>query len=259
MKTEYSPLEMMAIACSRRILDDDIVFCGTGLPLLGAMTAKKTHAPNCVVFFETGALDPVLLEIPLSVADSRIMHGASHNGGLADAFAFMQNRFSGPKVLGLLSGAQIDKYGNLNSTVIGDLSKPDTRLPGSGGACDVASLVGRTMVFMKHERRRFVEHLDYLTSPGWLQGGTSRQEAGLIRGGPVAVVTTLGVLEFDGTTKRMYLSTYYENATPEEIVKNTGFKLDATRAKHEPSPTPDELDVLRTDVDPLGLILTRPS
>ena len=255
MKIEYSPLEMMAIACSRRIQDDDIVFCGTGLPLLGAMTAKKTHAPNCVVFFETGALDPVLLEIPLSVADSRVMHGASHNGGLADAFAFMQNQFSGPKVIGLLSGAQIDMYGNLNSTVIGDSNSPTTRLPGSGGACDVASLVGRTMIFMKHERRRFVEHLDYLTSPGWLQGGTSRQEAGLIRGGPVAVVTTLGILEFDGTTKRMYLSTHYENVSVEEIVKNTGFKLDVSSAKQEPSPTSEELDVLRTDVDPLGLIL----
>jgi glutaconate CoA-transferase subunit B len=246
---------MMAIACSRRIHDDDIVFCGTGLPLLGAMTAKKTHAPNCVVFFETGALDPELLEIPLSVSDSRVMHGASHNGGLADAFAFMQNPFSGPKVLGLLSGAQIDMYGNLNSTVIGDSNSPTTRLPGSGGACDVASLVGRTMVFMKHERRRFVEHLDYLTSPGWLQGNTSRQKTGLIRGGPVAVVTTLGILEFDVTTKRMYLSTYYENVSIEEIVKNTGFKLDVTRAKQEPSPTPEELDVLRIDVDPLGLIL----
>jgi len=255
LKIEYSPLEMMAIACSRRIQDDDIVFCGTGLPLLGAMTAKKTHAPNCVVFFETGALDPVLLEIPLSVADSRVMHGASHNGGLADAFAFMQNRFSGPKVLGLLSGAQIDMYGNLNSTVIGDSNKPTTRLPGSGGACDVASLVGRTMIFMKHERRRFVEHLDYLTSPGWLQGGTSRQEAGLIRGGPVAVVTTLGVLEFDEKTKRMYLSTYYANASVEETVKNTGFKLSVSRARQEPSPTPEELDVLRTAVDPFGLIL----
>jgi glutaconate CoA-transferase subunit B len=111
------------------------------------------------------------------------------------------------------------------------------------------------MVFMKHERRRFVEHLDYLTSPGWLQGGISRQEAGLIRGGPVAVITTLGVLEFDERTKRMYLSTHYENASGKDIVRNTGFKLDVTRAKQEPSPTPDELDVLRTDVDPLGLIL----
>jgi len=254
LKIEYTPLEMMAITCSRRIRDDDIVFCGTGLPLLGTMTAKKTHAPDCVVFFETSALDPALLEIPLSVADSRILYGASHNEGLADAFAFMQNRFSGPEILGLLSGAQIDMYGNLNSTVIGDLNKPDIRLPGSGGACDVASLVGRTMIFMKHERRRFVERLDYLTSPGWLQGGTSRQEAGLIRGGPVAVVTTLGVMEFDGTTKRMYLSTHYENVSVEEIVKNTGFKLDVSRAKQEPSPTPEELDVLRTEVDPLGLI-----
>ncbi|MGV9169875.1 MAG: CoA-transferase, partial [Promethearchaeia archaeon] len=160
MSVSYSRIAMMAIAAARRITDADTVFCGTGLPLLAAMTAKKTNAPNCVVFFETGSLDPELLEIPLSVADPRVMYRSACNGGLADAFAFMQNARSGPDVVGILSGAQIDPHGNLNSTCIGDYDHPDVRLPGSGGACDVASLVGRTIIFMKHERRRFVNELD---------------------------------------------------------------------------------------------------
>ncbi|MHA1653528.1 MAG: CoA-transferase subunit beta [Candidatus Thorarchaeota archaeon] len=255
MREDYSDMEMMAIACARRITNQDVVFCGTGLPLLAAMTAKMTHAPHCVVFFETGALDPQLEELPLSVADSRVMQGASHLGGLADAFAFMQNRFTGPRVVGILSGAQIDAYGNLNSTVIGDYECPTVRLPGSGGACDVASFVGHTFVFMRHERRRFVERLDYVTSPGWLDGGDSRQRRGLPRGGPEAVFTTLGVMRFDPQTRRMYLSTYYENSSPEEVQDNTGFEIEVKDAKVEKPPTDDELNVLRTKVDPLHLIL----
>ena len=255
MTVEYSTMEMMAIACARRITNNDIVFCGTGLPLLAIMTAKVIHAPHSVVFFETGALDPTLKELPLSVADSRVMSGASHLGSLADAFAFMQNRFTGPRVVGILSGAQIDVYGNLNSTVIGSYQKPITRLPGSGGACDVACFVGRTFVFMKHEKRRFVEHLDYVTSPGWLDGGSTRNEKGLLQGGPAAVFTTLGVLAFEPTTKRMYLMSYYNNSSPSEVQENTGFKINTENAVKEDPPSPKELSALRTKVDPLRLIL----
>jgi glutaconate CoA-transferase subunit B len=246
---------MMAIACARRICNTDIVFCGTGLPLLATMTAKKTSAPNCVVFFETGSIDPALDELPLSVADSRVMIGSSHNGGLVDAFSFMQNPLTGPKVLGIISGAQIDPYGNLNSTSIGDYSSPSVRLPGSGGACDVASLVGRTFIFMKHESRRFVEKVDYLTSPGWYQKGQSRNKIGLLRGGPEAVITSLGVLKFDSESNYMYLHSYYESSDPSVIQENTGFSLDISSAILEPGPTTQELEILRNEVDPLHLIL----
>lgn len=255
MRKDYSSTEMMAIACSRRIKNDDIVFCGTGLPMLGAVTAKMTHASECVIFFETGAMDPALLEIPLTVADPRVMYRASHNGGLADAFSYMQNQQSGSAVLGILSGAQIDIYGNLNSTVIGDYEKPSVRLPGSGGACDVATSVGRSYIFMKHESRRFVEKLDYLTSPGWLSGGTSRRKAGLSEGGPEFVITSLGVLSFEEKTKAMYLDSYYEFTSPGEIQDNTGFELDTTNSKPENPPTTNELKTLREQVDPLRLIL----
>jgi glutaconate CoA-transferase subunit B len=246
---------MMAIAASRRITNDDTVFCGTGLPLLAAMTAKKTSACECVVFFETGSLDPNLLEIPLSVADPRVMYGSSCNGGLADAFAFMQNRRTGPNVVGILSGAQIDPYGNLNSTCIGDYESPSVRLPGSGGACDVASLVGRTIIFMKHERRRFVKELDYLTSPGWLRGGKSRENTGYIRGGPEHVITSLGVFAFDESTKHMYLEARYQGVEIGEIEKRTGFDMPLNERRVEPLPTESELEVLYSEVDPNRLYL----
>ncbi len=252
---KYNHLEMMAIACSRRINDNDVVFCGTGLPMLAVMTAKCTHAPNCIVFFETGSIDPELVEIPMTVADSRVMYRASHHGGLADAFAYMQNKFSGADVLGVLSGAQIDPHGNLNSTVIGEYRKPTVRLPGSGGACDVACSVGRTMIFMKHEPRRFVDKLDYLTSPGWLDGYDSRRLAGLPQGGPEAVITTLGVMAFESTTKRMYVQNHFEYTNPEEIQTCTGFEIDTSRSQVEPPPTEEELKTLRERVDPLRLIL----
>ncbi len=200
-------------------------------------------------------LDPTILEIPLTVADSRIMYRASHHGSLADAFSYMQNQKTGMSVLGILSGAQIDIHGNLNSTLLGDHRRPSVRLPGSGGACDVATFVGRTFVFMRHEPRRFVEKLDYLTSPGWLSGGTSRKEAGLLGGGPEAVITTLGVLLFDDSSKRMYLDRYYEFTSPDEIKENTGFALDISRARPEKRPSLNELSTLREQVDPMRLIL----
>jgi glutaconate CoA-transferase subunit B len=254
MSQEYSSTEMMAIACSRRISNEDTVFCGTGLPLLAAVTAKMTHAPDCVIFFETGAMDPVLLEIPLTVADPRVMYKASHLGGLFDAFSYMQNRQTGQSVLGILSGAQIDIHGNLNSTSIGSYDSPAVRLPGSGGACDVATSVGRTLIFMRHEARRFVEKLDYITSPGWLDGGDSRKEAGIPGGGPEGVITSLGVLSFS-EKRKMYLSRYFAFTTPDKIHANTGFHLDISYAEQEDKPTREELKTLREQVDPLKLIL----
>ena len=173
----------MTIAAAREIRDGDIVFCGTGISMLAAMAAKHISAPNSVIFFETGAIDSLLEEVPLTVADSRIMFGTAVNGGLADAFATMQNRFTGRRVVGILGAAQIDRFGNLNSTVIGDYAEPRVRFSGSGGACDVASFVGRTPVFMQHERRKFVATVDYLTSPGWLDGPGARARAGLAREG----------------------------------------------------------------------------
>ncbi|HSO66821.1 MAG TPA: CoA-transferase, partial [Desulfatirhabdiaceae bacterium] len=152
---EYTLKELMTIAAAREIQDGDIVFCGTGISMVAAMAAKHISAPNSTIFFETGAIDSVLEEVPLAVADSRVIFWTSVNGNLADSFATMENRFTGPRVVGILGAAQIDRFGNLNSTCIGDYSRPKTRFSGSGGACDVGSFVNRTITFMQHEKRKF--------------------------------------------------------------------------------------------------------
>ena len=251
----YTARELMAIAAAREIQDGEIVFCGTGISLLAAMAAKRIHAPRAIIFFETGAIDPDLCEIPMTVADPRVMFRASVNAGLAAAFATMQNRFLGPQVVGILGAAQVDRYGNLNSTCVGDYAQPAVRFPGSGGACDVGSFVGRTIVFIRHERRRFVERLDYLTTPGYLDGPTGRERAGYGHGGPACVISDRALLRFDAVNKNMYLDRYYPGTTPEEIQFHTGFSLDLTRAASVEPPTAEELRILRQEVDPQRLIL----
>lgn len=252
---EYTAREMMAVAAARQINDGDIVFCGTGISLLAAMAAKHISAPKSVIFFETGAIDSKLEEIPLSVADSRIMYQVSVNGSLADAFATMQNQHTGRHVVGIIGSAQIDPYGNLNSTVIGDYFAPKVRLAGSGGACDVASFVDRTIIFMQHEKRKFVSKLDYLTTPGWIDGPNGRARFGLPSGGPSAVITNMAVMRFDAETRRMYLDGYFEGITPEGVLDHMGFEVDISRARPFPPPTERELTILRDRCDPQRLIL----
>jgi glutaconate CoA-transferase subunit B len=251
----YSLKEMMAIVAARIIQDNDIVFCGTGISMLAAMAAKHINAPHSIIFFETGAIDSKLAELPLAVGDSRVMHGASVHGGLAEAFATMQCQWWGQRVLGIMGAAQIDRFGNINTTTIGDYHSPRTRFPGSGGSCDVASFVGRTIIFMKHEKRKFVKTLDYMTSPGWIDGPEGRKEAGLPEGGPKKVISDLGIMGFDNTTKEMFLEACYPGITPQEVINRTSFEMDTSRAGHVEAPTEEELRVLRTVCDPHGLIL----
>ena len=250
---DYTGKEMMTVAAARLVKPGDILFAGTGLSMLAAALGRRLHREEAVVFFETGGIDPALEELPLAVADPRVMTGACLNSGLIEAFSIMGH----PKLktVAFLGAAQIDPFGNLNSTVIGEYHKPKVRLPGSGGACDASSLAERVIVFMQHEKRRFVKKLDYLTSPGWLNGGNSREKAGFYRGGPTAVVTDLGVMKFAPETKRMYLAEYFPGNSPESIIANTGFELDVSLAVQSEPPTEKELDILRLEVDPDRLIL----
>lgn len=253
--TDYTLREMMAITAARQIKDGDIVFCGTGISMLAAMAAKNINAPNSVIFFETGAIDSRLEEVPMAVGDPRVMFWTAVNGSLADSFATMQNRFTGPRVVGILGAAQIDRYGNLNSTVIGDYAQPTVRFSGSGGACDVASFVGRTIIFMQHEKRKFVPRVDYRTSPGWIDGPEGRQKAGLSPGGPSCVVTNMAVMGFDDETREMVLRGYYPGITPEQVTDRMGFSVDIAPAEEVPPPTAEELRILRDVCDPQRLIL----
>ncbi len=252
---DYTARELMAVAAARKIRDGEIVFCGTGISMLAAMAAKHISAPNSVIIFETGAIDSRLEEIPLAVADPRVMFGASSNTGLADSFALMQNRTTGRHVVGILGAAQIDKYGNLNSTAIGDYFHPKVRFSGSGGACDVASFVDRTLIFMQHERRKFPVTVDYLTSPGWLDGPEGRKKAGLPGGGPAAVITNLAVMAFDETTREMVLESYFPGVTPQQVLDHMEFAVDVSRARETEPPSARELRILREVVDPRRLIL----
>ncbi len=252
---DYTLREMMAIAAARQIRDGDIVFCGTGISMLAAMAAKHISAPSSVIFFETGAIDSRLEEVPLAVADPRVMYWTSVNGSLADAFATMQNRQTGRQVVGIMGAAQIDRYGNLNSTVIGDYFKPTVRFSGSGGACDVASFVGRTILFMRHEKRKFVNQVDYLTSPGWLNGPGGREKAGLSGGGPSAVITNMAIMGFDDDTKQMFLEGWYPGVSPQQILDNMAFEVDISRAQEVLPPSKEELRILREVCDPQRLIL----
>jgi glutaconate CoA-transferase subunit B len=249
----FTAREMMAIAAGRFISNGDILFAGTGVAMLAASVAKRIHAPKAVVFFETGGIDPALTELPLAVADPRVMDEASMNSGLIESFSIIAHRKL--HTIAFLGAAQVDRYGNLNSTCIGDYNAPSVRFSGSGGACDAGSLASAFIVFMQHGKRKFVEKLDYLTTPGWLTGGTSRQEAGFKRGGPLAVVTDLGVLKFAEPGKEMYLAEYYPGVTPQQVAENTGFQLDVSAAVEAVPPTEQELCILRTEVDPQRLIL----
>jgi glutaconate CoA-transferase subunit B len=249
----YSANEMMAVAAGRFIKDGDIVFAGTGVSMLAATAAKRIYAPKAVVFFETGGVDPSLEEIPMSVADLRVMSGTSLNAGLIESFSIVAHRKL--HTIAFLGAAQIDRYGNLNTTSLGPYHRPSHRFPGSGGACDVASFSSGVITFMQHEKRRFVEKLDYLTSVGWYHGGRSRRELGLRRGGTLAVVTNLGVMNFDEETRAMFLAEVYKGVPVSRIVENTGFSIDVSRAVEAAPPTPEELRILREEVDPQGLIL----
>jgi glutaconate CoA-transferase, subunit B len=249
----YSSREMMAIAAGRFINDGDVLFAGTGVAMLAATVAKRIHAPHAHIFFETGGIGPHLDELPMAVADPRVMAYANLNAGLVEAFSYVANRRL--HTIAFLGAAQIDRYGNLNSTVIGDYHHPTVRFSGSGGACDAGSLASGFIVFMQHGLKKFVEKLDYLTTPGWLTGGDSRARAGYGRGGPIAVVTNLGVLRFDEDTHEMYLSEVYQGVTGENVQEHTGFALDVSRATPATPPTSEELRILRDDVDPQRLIL----
>lgn len=255
-RTTWSTLELMAVAAARQIENGEVVFAGTGLPMLGAMLAQRTHAPDCTIVFEAGAVDPKMLHLPMSVGDSRTLVGAAQAAGLFEVFNYV---LQGGRVdVGFLGGAQIDRYGNLNSTAIGsDYRRPAVRLPGSGGSSDVAALSRRTIIIARHERRRLPERVDYCTSPGWLTGGDSRERAGIPGGGPVAFVSTMGVIRYRPVTREPYLSSFHPGLTPERVQAETGFELDIDEAVETPIPSPEELDILRKAVDPEKIFLGR--
>lgn len=253
---EWTAKQMMAVTLARQIEDGKSYIIGTGLPLIGASLAKSTHAPNARLIFETALFEGTPLEVPTSVSDLRIGYSASVLWPQYRYFGF-ESIYAKRGVIaaGFLGGAQIDPYGNLNSTSIGDYYHPDTRFTGSGGANGISTYCD-TVIIMKHEKRRFKEKVDYITSPGWIDGPHGRESRGLDPDrGPRTVVTELGVMGFDRDTKRMYLMEYYPGVTVEQILENTGFSMDVSRAVESKPPEPETLDVLLHKIDPMRIMV----
>ncbi len=244
----YNPTELLICTASRLVPDNTTAFIGTGIPMLAASLAQKMHAPNLVAVFEFGGVGAILDDLPLAVGERRTFHKAVAATGLADMVETAQRGFI---EYGFLGGAQIDPYGNLNSTVIGDHDHPKVRLPGSGGGNDVGSHCWRTIAIMPHDQRRFVAKVDFITTPGYLSGPGAREAAGLpVDTGPYRVVTTLAVLGYHPDSKRMMLLATQPGVTIEDVIENTGFELlMAEDIEEYPPPTEEELRILREDVD----------
>ncbi len=243
---DYTLPELLAILASREIKDGETAFLGVGIPLLGGLLAQKTHAPNAIIAMESGSIGPQPKRLILGVGDNACIENASYCTSLWRLFSDQQN---GAFDIGCISGAQVDKYGNLNSTCIfgeGDYWTPVSRLPGSGGANDIASSAHRTVYIMPLQKRRFLERVDYITSCGYIDGPDTRKKFGLPGGGPAAIITNMCVFRFDKNTGEAYLDTVKEGVTPEEVRDNVSWDLKfAAEVKTIEPPMVEQIEILR--------------
>jgi glutaconate CoA-transferase, subunit B len=248
LKSACTAGELLAILSARQLKDGQVVFAGVGIPLLAATLAQRLHCPGLTILFEGGVIGALIEpgKLPPSTNDQRCTARANMVLGSAEVLLLLQRGYVD---VGFMGGAQIDQYGNLNSSFIGDPSHPKTRLPGTGGGNDISSLTNM-IVAMKHEKRRFVENVDFITSPGWLRGEQTRRDNGLPTGGMYRVVTDLAVFGFDEHTRRLTPLALNPGVTREQVQENTGFNLDfrAHLGVTEP-PTAPELSALRA-LDP---------
>jgi glutaconate CoA-transferase, subunit B len=250
----YSSAELMIVNAARLLKDGDVVFVGVGQPNLACNLAKRTHAPNLVMIYEAGVIGAEPARLPLSIGDPTLVSGALSVVSMYDIFANYLQR--GNVDVGFLGGAQIDRYGNINATFIGnDYTHPKVRLPGSGGAQEIAAWANRCYIMTPHQKRRFPEKVDFMTSAGYLNGGDDRARVGLRGKGPLAVVTDIGMLEPDPTGE-LILTALHPGKTADEAVNNTGWMLKvATQLRTTDEITGKELRILHEELDPSGIYL----
>lgn len=254
---KYSVGEQMAVALSKEICEGQNVFIGIGLPLSGAILAKFSHAPNITLATEGGFIGVNPVGAMATITDTAGAPGCFQFVGIWRVLSDLQRGYFD---LGIIGGAQIDKFGNINSTAYFDnvkftYSSPKIRLPGSGGANDIASSSTHTILMLIQEKRRFVEKVDYITSPGYLSGPGDRERANLVGKGPLAVVTTKGIFRFDENTKEMYLDTVYPGVKVKDIIKEVSWDLKVGKEIKEAEPPTTEEIVIMRRIDPTDIIL----
>jgi len=253
LQTRYNASELLTINAARLLRDGDVVFVGVGLPNLACNLARRTHAPRLLMIYEAGVIGAQPARLPLSIGDPTLVSGALAVCSMYDIFSFYLQR--GNIDVGFLGGAQIDRFGNINATVIGDYRHPKVRLPGSGGSMEIAAWANRCYIITPHQKRRFPEQVDFRTSAGFL-GGRSEREAARLRGaGPQAVVTDLGILEPDESGE-LVLTALHPGCTSEQARANTGWDLKvASQVRITQPPGDEELRILREELDPQGIYL----
>jgi glutaconate CoA-transferase, subunit B len=248
----YTASEMMIAVAARMLEGARTVFVGVGLPNVACNLARFTVAPDLELIYESGVYGARPERLPLSIGDPTLVSGATSVVSMADLFGLYLQR--GLVEVALLGGAQIDRYGNLNTTVIGDYRTPKTRLPGSGGACEIAINAQRTFMIMRLKRRAFVEKLDFLTSPGHLTGGESRTRLGLPGGGPELVITDKAIFNFANPQREMQLSALYPGIAVKEVQAEVGWPLRLAETIQEtPAPSSEELHLIREELDPRAM------
>jgi glutaconate CoA-transferase subunit B len=253
MFIHYSSPELMTINASRLLRDGDVVFVGVGIPNLACNLARRTHAPHLVMIYEAGVIGAQPARLPLSIGDPTLVSGALAVCSMYDIFALYLQR--GNIDVGFMGGAQIDRFGNINATVIGPYDHPKVRLPGSGGSMEIAAWANRCYILTPHQKRRFPEKVDFRTSAGFLSGRAEREAAGLRGSGIQAVVTDLGILEPDENGE-LSLTALHPGRTVAQAKENTGWELKiAARLRVTEPPSGEELRILRADLDPQGIYL----
>ncbi len=246
--SSYSSPELLTINAARLLRDKDVVFVGVGLPNLACNLAKRTHAPNLIMIYEAGVIGAQPARLPLSIGDPTLVSGAISVCSMYDIFAFYLQR--GNVDVGFLGGAQIDRFGNINATVIGNYEKPKVRLPGSGGSMEIAAWANRCYIITPHQKRRFPEKVDFCTSAGFLNGKKERDIEKLHGSGPQAVVTDIGIME-PNQNGELVLTALHPGKTIEDARSNTGWELQAKdKIEVTDVPTREELRILREDLDP---------
>jgi glutaconate CoA-transferase, subunit B len=251
---DYTASELMTINAARLLRDSDVVFVGVGLPNLACNLARRTHAPNLYMIYEAGVIGARPSRLPLSIGDPTLVSGAAAVCSMYDVFTLYLQR--GNVDVGFLGGAQIDRYGNINATVVGDYNHPKVRLPGSGGSMEIAAWANRCYIMTPHQKRRFPEKVDFQTSAGFCYGEHSRQEAEVRGGGPQAVVTNLGILEPEEDGE-LVLKALHPGVSAEEAQANTGWPLKvASNLRITDPPLDEELRILREDLDPSKIYLS---